>query len=265
MRKKFFIFALQLGKKAMDDDLFALSNELAYKILLSFFPFLVFLVSLLGFLRLEDSPVVAELFETLPEDVSAMIENFISGIQAQPSRGLLSASLLVSIYSASNGFRAIIKGINKAHGQKDDRSWIKNTGLCAVLMLIFTFSILVMLSLWIFSNAIFSRLPYHFISARLISAIIALVILTVTTALMYRLTCARRIRGRILPGACATVALWAISSNIFAVFIGHFSNISVFYGSIAGVFILIMWLNLISFFLLLGNSVNALLDKRSKQ
>lgn len=263
--KKTFLFAAQLGKKAAQDDLFSLSNELAYKILLSFFPFMVFLVTLLGFLNLENSPFVARLYEALPMDIGNVVKNFATELQSRPPKGILSISLMVSIYSASNGFRAVIRGVNKAHDYKDNRSFIKKTALCAGLMLIFCFSIIIMLSLWIFSDALLSWLAPHFsfnitMAAKLASAVIALAVLVAATAWMYYLACARHGTGKILPGACATVILWAVSSEIFSIFISQYSNISVIYGSIAGIFILIVWLNLISFFLLLGNSVNALLN-----
>jgi len=267
--KKFFIFLIQLGKKALDDDLFALSNELAYKILLSFFPFMVFLVSLLGFLNLEDSPFVARLFGMLPVDVGEMMWGFMAELQANPSVGLLSISLLMSIYSASNGFRAVIRGVNKAHGYKDDRNWVKKTALSAGLMLIFVFSIIIMLVLWLFNDILIAAVEqFMFINLGLLafvsSWLAAMVVLVGMTALMYRLACASAKVGRIFPGACVTVVLWAVSSEAFGVFISRFSNISVLYGSIAGVFILIVWLNLISLILLLGNLVNAVLDGRCK-
>ena len=47
-------FAVGLIQKTLQDELFAFSNELAYKILLAFFPFVLFLISLLGFLNMED-------------------------------------------------------------------------------------------------------------------------------------------------------------------------------------------------------------------
>ena len=262
--KTLFIFLAQLGRKALDDDLFALSNELAYKILLAFFPFLVFLVSLLGFLELEGSAAWTRLFEALPLEAGAVLESFVAELQMRPPKGLLSASLLVSIYSASNGFRAILRGVNKAHGYRDERSWLKKTALCAALMGIFTFSIIVMLALWIFSDELFLALsgffPYGLVP-QLVTSLISLAVLIGATTWMYRLACSKGV-GSFLPGAFATVALWALSSYAFGVFISRYSNISMIYGSIAGVFILIVWLNLISFFLLLGNTVNALLNIR---
>jgi len=269
------IFVVRLGSKAVDDDLFALSNELAYKILLSLFPFLIFLVSLLGFLNLESSPLVERLFEALPLDVGIVVGDFVAEIQARPSAGILSVSLLVSIYSASSGFRAVVRGVNRAHDYKDERGWIKKSALSAGLMLIFSFAIIVMLALWIFSDALLTMLQPFFAfnmgpAVQLTSAAVSFVVLVGATAWIYRLACARyRIaqkqgkHTKILPGACAAVILWAISSEIFSLFVNHFSNISLIYGSIAGIFIMIIWINLISFFLLLGNTVNVLLNSLS--
>ena len=265
MLTRIFIFAAQLGKKTHEDDLFALSNELAYKILLSFFPFLIFMVSLLGFLDLEDTPFAMQLLDALPQEAGRFVGNFVAELQARPPAGILSISLLISIYSASNGFRAVIRGVNKAHAYKDERNWIKKTALCVGLMAIFTFSIIIMLALWMFSDTLLSMAqPYIPFNAGLVlqvaSALISMLVLIGATAWMYRLACSRREAGAlILPGACVTVSLWVISSEIFGIFISRYSNISVLYGSIAGIFILIVWLNLISFFLLFGNTVNALL------
>ena len=221
---------------------------------------------------MENSPFVEQLYLALPNDISVVIGNFITELQMQPQRGLMSSSLLVSIYSASNGFRAVMRGVNKAHGYDDRRSFIKKIILCITLMLIFTLSILTMLMLWIFSSSIIVALQYFlpFYPGRVIwitTAVIALAVLIGATSWMFRLACAKYGENKsmpwskILPGACVTVLLWAISSNIFGLFMSRFSNISVIYGSIAGLFILIIWLNLISFFLLFGNTINALLKE----
>jgi len=245
--------------------MFAFSNELAYKILLSFFPFMLFLVSLLGFLNLEDSPLVARMYGALPGDITDTVMRFVDELRERRSAGLLSAGLLMSVYSSSNGFRAVMSGVNKAHGYKDERGWIKKTVLCAVLMLIFACSIIIMLVLWIFSDAIVKGtrdfLPFSVsIVAQWASAIVAWVVLVGATAWIYHLACSKGGNGwRVLPGACATVTLWAISSEILALFYTQYSNIPVIYGSIAGMFMLVVWLNLVAFFLLLGNAINALL------
>lgn len=263
-------FSISLFHKAREDDLLATSNELAYKILLAFFPFVLFLVSLLGFLQLDDVSFVNRLYAALPADISDTVTRFVGESQLRRSGSVLSLSLLVSVFNASNGFRAVLRGVSKAHGIRDRRNIFQKTALCAALMLIFAFSLLTMLVLWIFSDQLLAALgtvwalpSWAYWAIRWASDGISWVVLVAATAWMYRLACPRsgRVKRRILPGACATVLLWAVFSKLFGVFIGRFSNLSVVYGSIAGVFILIVWLNFIAFFLLLGNSVNAMLTK----
>ena len=278
--KSLWNFGLGMGRKADEDELFAASNELAYKLLLAFFPFLVFLISLLSFFTAEDSRLVLLLYETLPDDISALVARFLEESQLVRSRGLLSAGLLVSIYSSSNGFRAIIRSVNKAYGQKDTRHWLKQTVLCISLMLLFTFSLIVMLVLWMFGDAfvglIRSVVPLSdFIYSVMQWGAMAISwgVLTLTAMIIYRLALvplkngARGSFKSFFPGAGLAVAASLIASEVFGFVIARFSNFSVLYGSIAGVFILIIWLNLIAFILLLGNTFNALrkMNKESKE
>ncbi|MCL2015154.1 MAG: YihY/virulence factor BrkB family protein [Defluviitaleaceae bacterium] len=255
-------FLSKLFAKIIEDELFSLASELAYKILLSFFPFLVFLVSVLGFLNLQDSPLVYQLFEMFPEDIAQVIVNFMVELTIGTSGGLLSGSLLISVFSASNGFRAVMRGVNKAHGFKEERGFFKSLLLSIGLTFIFAFSLVSMLALWVFGNNIVHALRQFFdfdigLALQATSAAVAFVALVVLIALVYRLACVRR--TVVLPGALTTVLLWAVSSSIFSLVIDNVVNFSMIYGSIAGVFILIIWLNLIALFLLLGNTINSII------
>ena len=48
--KNFFGFIIYFIVKIRDDDIFALGAQLAYYMILSFFPFLIFLLTLIGFI-----------------------------------------------------------------------------------------------------------------------------------------------------------------------------------------------------------------------
>ncbi|MCL1997655.1 MAG: YihY/virulence factor BrkB family protein [Turicibacter sp.] len=254
---RLWLFAQNVGRRTVEYDLFALANELSYKILLAFFPFVIFLVSLMGVLNVENFDLFYLFGDALPPEISEVVINFIVGLDYNPSGGLLSASLLVSIYSTSNGFRAIVRAINKVHDISDDRSFVRKTGICIVLMLIFALSV-IMLALWMFSTA--ANMDFGRFSS-VIVGIVAILLLILSTALIYFLACAKSRFLDTLPGAFATVILWGISSNIFSLFIARYSRISAIYGSLAGIFVLIIWIYLISFFLLLGNLINAEITK----
>jgi len=183
---------------------------------------------------------------------------------------LLTISLVMCIVSASGGFRAVIRAINKAYGFKDERKFYIKLLLSFGIMLIFTFSLILMMSIWLFNNEIMPLIQRYLpgdinTSRNIIVSLASLALLIATTAFIFYLAKARRDKGRILPGACITVVLWLLFSQLFSLFVNHFSNISAIYGSIAGVFVLLLWINFICMFLLLGNTVNAILKPRIKK
>jgi membrane protein len=94
----------------------------------------------------------------------------------------------------------------------------------------------------------------------LTAALFSMVVLAAATTFIYRTSCVQRKRVMdVLPGATITVVLWVVSSKIFGYFFAHYGQYSALYGSIAGVFILVLWLNLISLILLIGNEINSML------
>jgi membrane protein len=207
------------------------------------------------------------LYEILPNEVYSVINIFFNETANVRNHALLSTSIILVIISSINGFRAVTRCINNTFDADERRSVITQAVLGIVLMLIFTLAIVVMLVLLIFGNYLWSLLEplilfgtntlYTFISWA-----ISLVVLTIVIMLIYKLSCAKRLTMRyVLPGAIFTVLSWVISSGVFGFFISNFSNMSAIYGSIAGIFILMLWLNLISIILLIGNEINAALYK----
>src|SRR5699024_8747449 len=79
-----------------------LSAQLAYFFLLSLFPFLLFIVTLMGFLPVNGESIMQFLSSFLPEDVVSMIESNLSDIVGSRSGGLLSVGILGTLWSASN-------------------------------------------------------------------------------------------------------------------------------------------------------------------
>jgi membrane protein len=247
-----------------------MANGLTYRVLLAFFPFLIFLMSLLGFLNLDDGAVINRMYAMLPEDIYSTISHFLAEVSPYRSTGLLSFSLIFMLYAIANSFRMATHCINKAYGIHDDRSMLAKIGISVVLMLIFTFALILMLVMLIFDETVWSHLQAvipHMWSAfnTTTAAIGSLAVLLIVTMLIYKLACVRKLKLlQVLPGAAATVALWVAASWGFSFFISNFTNYSRIYGSIAGLFILILWLDIITLVLLTGNQINAMLLTRKR-
>ena len=70
---------------------------------------------------------------------------------------------------------------------------------------------------------------------------------------------------QVLPGTIFTAIAWMISSNIFGFYVSRFAHYLTFYGSLWGLFALLIWLYLSSLILLLGAELNAELANNRKQ
>jgi membrane protein len=261
-------FIVRLIKDAERDELFSMAGQLTYKMLMAFFPFIVFLMSLLAFLNLDSSYWEEMISGVMPGEAGAMMTSFFDEVINERSKGVLSVSLLLSVYNASSGFFVVMRCVNLTYGYKNCRNFFVNQAISVVLMLMFTLSLISMLVLLIFNDHIFQFFdsigfvqPYAKPALKITGYLIAAGVLILTLMMVYKLANCRKTKLRyVLPGALFSVTVWFIASKLFNVYVNNFAKYSKTYGSIAGVFILIMWLNIVSTTLLLGSEINSLLD-----
>jgi membrane protein len=86
---------------------------------------------------------------------------------------------------------------------------------------------------------------------------------TVFLASFYRVAVVRprRVRRRVWPGTIAAVACWLGVSWAFGAYAASMADYALFYGSLAAVAVLLVWLYLTSLSLIVGFEVNALLER----
>jgi len=262
-----------LVKETLADDVPAIAAELTYKILLSFFPFMIFLMSVIGYMHLDENFFIYQLFALFPSEIADMLNNFISEVVVGGSASVLSISLLVSIWSASSGFRGAMKGIRKSFGHTENAGFVKTHVISVLFVFLFAVTLVAMLVLMIFSSAIL-----RFLSSRsllspeaaslygVLGTVVSMAIMLFCVMLIYKFSIPGKTALRqVMPGALFSVASWLIISKLFNIYVDHFAGYSRLYGSIAGIFILIIWLNIISLTLLIGSEINSVLIKGDAQ
>jgi len=266
---KFFIFVLNLVIKCNDDRVIERAAGLTYRILLAFFPFLVFLMSLIGFLEFDKEGLFEGLYKVLPGDVSELVAGFVMELGETRSGGLMSTALFFSLYNTNNGFRAAVRCINISLETEERRGILRQIGLGLVLTMLFSIAIIVMLGLVAFGRQIWLVFfpGGNEIMFTVASGASAMIVLIFTTMMIYKLASARRLGFlQVLPGAGFTVLGWVVASALFGFITQNFTQYPAVYGSIAGVFILMLWLNTVAVLLLIGNEINAsLVEIRQKK
>ena len=266
-KRGFLGFIVYFLVKIRDDDIFALAAQLAYYLILSFFPFLIFLLTLVGFSNLDSMEVLGALRAMLPTSAFELIYKIIIEIIEKQNTGLLGASLLLVIWSASSAFRAVIKGINKAYGLSENRSFIKRAFIAVICTFALAFLIMLTLVMLVFGRLIgdllASYLPFPVVVYKVwnfLRYVIVVFMMILIFASIYRYTPSKRLRWReVIPGAVACTGGWLIVSLGFSFYINNFSNYSKIYGGLGAVIILMTWLYLTSIILIGGGEINSVI------
>lgn len=274
IRKKSFLDGIiYFIVKVNNDDIFALGAQLAYYLMLSFFPFLIFLMTVVGFSHLDSADILDGLRTILPNNVFSLVDVTVVEIVETQNAGLLGASIALTIWSASSGFRAVIKGLNKAYNIKDSRSFIKRSFVAIIFTLALVMLIMLTLAMMVFGEVIgkyiLAIFPFKSVIAYIwnISRYLIVVFMMILIfACIYRYTPAKKVSWReVYPGAIVSTLGWIIVSLGFSYYINNIANYSRLYGSVGAVFVLMTWLYITSMILILGAEFNSILTIRRRE
>lgn len=245
-------------------DMTALGAQMAYYWILALFPLLLFLLAFLSFLNLSEQQFLDSFLPLLPESTAATVSSILQEATENKSQTMLSIGMLTTIWAASNGVNAIIKGLNKAFDVKENRPFWKVRGLSVLLTLGLAITILLAIGVLVFGRRI-STIAHNYSDVVEILwspaayVVPLLAILLVFIAIYYFApNCRHRLRDT-FPGALFTTIGWVATSLIFSIYVNNFSNYSATYGSIGGIIALLVWLYISSIIILVGGELNAVL------
>lgn len=258
-----------------DDEVPALGAQLTYYLILAFFPFLIFLVSILGFISFSGDEFIREWLGVLPQDTSDVVTKIMSEVSGDRSQALLSFGMLATLWAASNGINAVIKGLNKAYDEEEDRPFWKVRGLSLLATVVLAAVIGLLMLMLVFGKAMGTYLfawmgfPTGFtLIWNVVKYVVPVLAMLAVFMLLYRMTPNRRLTFReVFPGAAFTTIGWILSSLLFSFYVTHFSNYTKTYGSLGGIIVLLLWLYMSSILILLGGEMNATLafDKEGRE
>ncbi len=248
-----------------DDDISNLSAQLSFFLLLSMFPFLLFLLSLLSYTPVSALEFTENIRNFMPDDAGKFIAEVIGEMLNAKSPVLLSISAVITIWSASGGISALSRGLNKAYDKKESRSFFKIRFMSVVFTIGVAVLIIITLLFLVFGGVIGSLLsgyfscPDAFITLwdTLRYAIPVLAMFLIFTLLYIFVPCCSIRLKEALPGAVFSTFGWVITSLLFSFYISNFAGYTRIYGSIGGIVILLIWIYISSIIIILGGEVNA--------
>ena len=273
MRTDFYLrsskFVNMILIRMREHDVSGMAAQLAFFFLLSLFPLLIFLIALIPYLPFTAADIMGLLATIVPEDSLAFIEPQLEGIMER-NRGLLSVSILGTLWTASNAMNGLLKSFDKAYDLVENRKYIIRRAIALLLTVGLIFLLIIVLMLPVFGKQIgiflynligFSEhylVIWNFV--RWISSIIGLYL--IFTLLYWVLPYIKRKRKSVFWGALFATVGWSAVSYGFSFYVNHFSNYSTTYGSIGGIIVLMLWLYLSAHIIVLGGEINAIITSR---
>jgi membrane protein len=257
---------LEAVRRLFADEAIPLAGNIAFRILFSIFPFLIFLTALAGFFGSAElaSRIVTYLLSVAPKEFVSPIAPEINSLLTHPRTGLLSVSAIVTVWSAMGGVDSVRVALNRAYGLTEDRNPFLLYGLMALCVVGSAILLLALAVLIVLAPAFI-----HFINAYapgfddLIAVFdryrypLALVILIVGLFLAHLILPARRVKiYYLMPGVFLTVFVWLILSSVYSYFLANFATFASTYAGLSGLFAAMFLIYLSALALILGGELN---------
>jgi membrane protein len=249
------------------DNMPIIGGGVAFFGFLAIFPALIAAVSLYGLIASPDTVArqIESLSDQLPESARSLIADQLTAITTN-SGGALTISLIISIlgalWSASGGVGNLIKAVNIAYDEVETRNFIKLRLLSLALTLGTIVFVLITFSLVAVVPVVLDALPLGVLGsilAQVIRWVLLLGVMSGALSVLYRVAPDRdapKFRWVSLGSVVVTV-IWAVISLLFSFYVDNFGSYDKTYGAIAGVIVLMLWLQLTVFLVLLGAEINS--------
>ena len=264
----------RVAHQVLKNDCLGLAGQLAYFILLSLFPFVMFLVAVAGLVTSDPQSSVKVLAENLqlflPRDAVNILEAYIDRTLQSTTAGVLTFGILATLWSASAGSDAIIKAANRSYDLEETRPIWKVWGISFLMVaghiLMATAVVLVFFSVGARVQNL-TGLPHIFLEAwNVLRWVLAFLTINLALAILYYAAPAARVPFKwITPGGFAATVLIGLSGAILNLYVSDFGRYDQIYGQLGAVIVMMLWLYLTGFMVLVGVEVNAVVARMAEE
>ncbi|MGU3495208.1 YihY/virulence factor BrkB family protein [Xanthobacteraceae bacterium A53D] len=252
----------------IEDDGWAIASHIALSLLMSLFPFLIFLTALAGVLDLRPlaNEAIELILQTWPDAVAEPIAREIHNVVNQVRADVLTFGVALAIYFSSNGIESLRIGLNRAYGVKEHRAWYRLRFSSTIFVIVGAAAMLALSFLVILGPLIWGTVVHHLPALAPLSGVVtfarlgttALILLAALLMAHLWLPAGRRRLLEVLPGVAVTLTLWLVAATAFGLYLSEFSNNYVTtYAGLASVMIALIFLYLTATAFIFGGELNA--------
>jgi membrane protein len=245
---------------------------LTYYGVLSIFPGILVLVSLLGLVgKSATQPLINSLADAVPAAVRQIFLTATAHLQSgHATAGILAiVGIAAGLWSASGYIAAFMRVSNAIYDVPEGRPFWKTTpirlGLTLAVAVLLAVSALIVVVTGGLAQRVGQAIGLGSVAVTIWDIAkwpVLLVLVSLMISLLYWASPnARHGFQWVSPGGIIAVVLWLIASGLFTFYVANFSHYNKVYGSIAGVIIFMIWMWISNLAILFGAEFNAELER----
>ena len=267
--KRLYHYSRKIYDLYVEAQISFLAAQTSFFVILAFFPFIAFMLTLIRETNLDDTIFMQALSNMLPESTYILTLQILDSARDNKNLFISIGGMVAALWPFSKAVQSLIVSINRVYG--DDRhNPLKRVGLSIVLTASFILLIIVTTILLLFGQRlgevffeylgspdtflrVWDYLRYEF------SVLVLLFVLMI----LYKTVPVKKVKlSWVFPGAAFSTILWLLLSFIFSAVMNQFFKFSSIYGGIAGIILLIMWLYWAMYIILIGAVINEINSER---
>ena len=237
----------------------------AFFTVLSIIPFSIIFISLIQYINIDKQTLIFYVKDIIPDGFKDFALNIIEEIYSKTFT-TISISIIFTLWSASKGFSALIRGFHKIYNIESKpkvyyrfKSFLFTLFMIIVLVLTFVFLVWG-LHIQEFLNSFFYGTNFQ----KSIEFIIKIrsyglpIIIFLYFMLIYKFgpQCKLKLKNQVLGAIFATV-FWYVLSYGLSIYLKYFNGFSVMYGSLTTIFLFMIWIYYLIYAILIGAEINS--------
>lgn len=272
MKNKYTHIIIALIRSIIKNDFFGMAAEMGFMLVVGFFPFMLFLMSVFGWMGNKSymDPLLKVLSNIMPHQAMELLLTVLNQTMIYGHGKILAwIGIITSLVLSINGVAVILKGLNRAYKVEETRSFLYTRTLSFLMVLVNILILFLTINIIIFGKVIVMFLVGNFGMSKAMAYTILTLRWPVAFLALYLLAFLSYYilpdlkgnenfkRKSALPGTAFFTIFWLAGSWAFSLYVNNLCTYNIVFGTIGAFFILMVWLYYTSIVLLIGGEINS--------
>lgn len=262
MGKRLLLICYDFGKQMGKKNISALAAGTAFFLFLSLIPILMLLCALIPYTPLTEASLMNAAVLLFPDSMEPVMIGIIADVYDK-SFGIISITIIGTLWSAGKGVLALIRGLNSINNVEENRNYFVLRLAASLYTVLLLIAILLSLLIMVFGNVLINMtekvIPQsmYLVDVLLHFRTPALwAIMTIILAFIYAYISGKKMKFKAqLPGAAFAAVGWSALTFAFSIYIDRFNGFNT-YGNLTTIIILLLWLYGGMYLILIGAYLN---------